>query len=313
MPMALSQYLEYIRANLRLDLYQEREVIHELETHLEDRLQELKESGLSEEEATETCLGLMGSAKVIARQIYEAHSQGTWKQALLASMPHLLFGLLFALNWWQYIAWLSAVLGLVFITAAYGWWRGKPSWVFPWLGYSLLPVAVVGLLLLYLPKGWSWVAIPVYIPLALWWLYYIVEQTIRRDWLFSSAMLLPIPIIAGWVLAIEPEGRFTEYSIPRVYDFAPWIALSFLVLALTIVTFVRLRKRWLRTILLIVSGLLTLTMIGYYTEGRLSLPAFLVLVLAMVGLFLIPALLERRVRSSGRRFKSSLARFLTAR
>ena len=305
MTTVLIHYLENIRDKLRLDSSEEIEVINELETHIEDRLQELKEAGLSEEEAAETCLGLLGSAKLIAQQIYEAHSQGTWRQALLASMPHLLFGILFALNWWQHIGWLSVVLMLVLGTAIYGWWHGKPTWVFPWLGYSLLPVVVAGILLLYLPKGWSLLAILLYIPLALWWLYCIMVQTIRRDWLFSSVMLLPIPIIAGWVLAVEPQGRFTEYSMQRVYDFAPWIGLSFLALALTIAAFVRLRQRWLRVAILIISGLLTLTMVAYYADGRLGLPAFLILILAMWGLFLIPALLERWLRSGGQRFKSS--------
>jgi peptidoglycan/LPS O-acetylase OafA/YrhL len=84
----------------------------------------------------------------------------------------------------------------------------------------------------------------------------------------------------------------------RVHEFAPWIGLSFLALGLTIVTFTRLRQRWLRIGLLFISGLLTLTMIVYYADSRLSLPAFLVLVLAMGGLFLIPAVLERRIRKS---------------
>ena len=307
MTTALGHYLEIVRDNLRIGSLEEREVVDELKTHIEDRLQELKEAGLSEEAATETCLGLFGSAKMIARQIYEAHSQGTWRQALLASMPHLLFATLFALNWWHHIGWLSVIVTLILGTVIYGWWHGKPNWVFSWLGYSLLPVVVVGLLLIYLPKGLSWVAILVYIPLTLWWLYYIIDQTVRRDWLFGSLMLLPIPIIAGWVLAIEPQNRFSEYSMQRVHDFAPWIALSFLALALTIAAFIRLRQRWLRTILLIISGLLTLTMIAYYTDGRLSLPAFALLVLAMSGLFLIPALLERRMISGGRRFKNSLS------
>jgi len=298
MPTVLSHYLENIKGNLRLDFPEEKEVINELKTHIEDRLQELKESGLSEEEATETCLGLLGSAKMVARQIYEAHSQGSWRQALLASMPHLLFGLLFVLNWWHHIGWLSITLILILGAIAYGWWHGKPAWVFSWLGYTLLPVALVGLLLPLLPQGWSWIAIFLYIPLALWWLYYIVDQTVRRDWLFSSLMLLPVPIIAGWFLAIEPQSGPTGYSLQRVHEFAPWIGLSFLALALTIVTFTRLRQRWLRICLLFIAGLLTLTMIVYYADGRLGLLAFLVLGLAMGGLFLIPALLERRIRKS---------------
>ena len=297
----LDNYLDSVRANLRLDLSSEREVASELETHINDRLQELRQAGLSEEEAANTCVRLLGSAKLVARQIYEAHSQGTWRQALLASMPHLLFGLLFALNWWQGIGWLSVVLILVLGTALYGWWHGKPTWLFLWMGYSLLPVVVTGLLLLYLPKGWSWVAILFYIPLALWLLYRITVQTIKRDWLYSSLMLFPVPVILGWFLAVHLEGRFPEFSVERLQEVAPWIGLSFLTLAATVAAFIRLRRRWLKVAVLFISGLLTLIMTACYTEGRLALPTFLVLTLVLLGIFLTPALLERKIRYYGQR------------
>jgi len=292
----LSHYLDSVQENLRLDLSVAGEVIHELETHIEEEVQELREAGLSEEEAANACLGLLGSAKLVARQIYEAHSQGTWSQALLAAMPHLLFGLLFVLNWWRGIGWLLGMLVLVLSTAVYGWWRGKPAWLFPWLGYSLLPVVAAGLLLLYLPEGWSWVAILFYIPLALWLLYSITVKTIRRDWLYSSLMLLPVPTIIGWFLAVEPVNQFPEYWLQRIQDFAPWMGLTFLALGVTVATFIRLRKRWLRVSVLVVSGLLTLTMVAYYTEGRLSIPAFLILIVIMLLLLLSPAFLERTLK-----------------
>ncbi len=292
----LNHYLDSVRDNLRLDPSSEREVTSELETHIEDRLQELRQSGLSEEEAANTCVRLLGSAKLVARQIYEAHSQGTWKQALLASMPHLLFGLLFALNWWQGISWLLVMLVLVLSMAVYGWWHGKPAWLFPWLGYSLLPVVVAGLLLLYLPKGWSWVAILLYIPLALWLLYRVTVQTIKRDWLYSSLMLFPVPIILGWFLAVQLEGRFPEFSVERLHDLAPWIGLSFLALAVTAAAFIRLRQRWLKVAVLFISGLLALIMAAYYAEGRLGLATFLVLILLLLSFFLTPVLLERKIR-----------------
>ncbi len=312
MTASLSHYLEDIRDKLRIDLPEEREVISELETHIEDKLQELKESGLSEEEATQTCLGLLGSAKLIARQIYEAHSQGNWRQALLASMPHLLFGLLFALNWWHHIGWLSLVLMLVLSTTIYGWLHGKPAWVFPWLGYSLLPVIVIGLLLLNLPKAWSLLTIPLYYPMALWWLFAIIVQTTKRDWLFSSLMLLPMPIIIGWYITIVPDIRFNEYSLPRLYYFAPWIGLSFVILALTIAAFIRLRQRWLRIALLIISGLSTLTMVAYYAGGQFALSTLIGLILVMWGLFLVPPLLERWLRKGHRRFEYETASYLPA-
>ncbi len=296
MVTALSHYLESIKDSLRLDLSTEREVISELETHIEDRLEELKKAGLSEEDAANTCVGLLGSAKLVARQIYEAHSQGSWQQALLASMPHLLFGLLFVLNWWRGIGWLLVMLALVLSVSIYGWWRGRPSWLFPWMGYSLLPVVGAGLLLLYLPSGWSWLAILLYIPLALWLLYSIIVQTIKRDWLYSSLMLFPVPIIIGWFLAVRLESRFPEFSLQRLYDFAPWIGLSFLALAASVTMFIRLRQRRLKVAMLVIAGLSTLTMVAYHAGGKLGWPTFLVLILVMFGLFLTPALVERKIR-----------------
>jgi hypothetical protein len=296
MTQEFTNYLESIKYTSKLSPSDEREVISELETHIEDKLQELTDSGLSEEEAIETCLVQLGSPTTVARQIYEAYSQGSWKHVLLASIPHLLFGALFALNWWHHIGWLIIALSLVLGITIYGWWHGKPNWVFSWLGYSLLPVLAVGILLLYLPKGWSLLAIPVYLPLASWWLIHIIIQTTKKDWLLSSLMLLPIPIIIGWFLAISPTGRFTEYSIQQIYALAPWIGLSFITLALTIATFLRLRQRYLKIGLLVASGILTLTLVVYYTNGRLNTLNFVGLMLVMWGVFLIPALLERRLR-----------------
>lgn len=300
MTTARHNYLQTIRDNLKIDLTEEREVISELETHIEDRLQELKERGLSEEEAEKTCLGLLGSAKVIARQIYEAHSQGSWSQASLAAMPHLLFAALFSLNWWHHVGWLSIILVLVIGASIYGWWHGKPAWVFPWLGYSLIPVAALGLTLPYLPREWSLLTIPFYFLLALWWLFFLLAKTIRRDWLLISLMLLPTPIIIGWFITLVPDLKITGQTLERINYFAPWIALSFLILALTIAAFIRLRQRWLRISLLIISGLLTLTLVVYYAGGRLSVLTFAGLILIMWGLFLIPPLLEWVHRKSRR-------------
>jgi hypothetical protein len=296
----LSNYLDSVRDNLRLDHSSEREVIRELEAHIEDEVQELQESGLSEEEAASTCLTLLGSAKVVARQIYEAHSQGSWTQALLAATPHLLFALLFALNWWRGNGWLLAILALVLVMAVYGWWRGKPAWLFPWLGYSLLPVVAAALLLLYLPRSWSWVAIVVYLPLALWLLYAITVRIIKKDWLYTSLMLLPVPTIVGWFLAIEPINQLPEDWLQRMQDFAPWIGLTFLALGVTVATFIRLKERWLRVSVLVVSGLITLTMVAYYTEGRLSILSFLILMVVMLLVLLSPSLVERTLRHSSR-------------
>jgi len=64
----IDEYLESIRHNLRLETTDEKEVIDELSDHIEDRVQELKENGLHDEEAVNTCIGLLGSAKSVAHQ-----------------------------------------------------------------------------------------------------------------------------------------------------------------------------------------------------------------------------------------------------
>jgi hypothetical protein len=291
--LELTQYLESIKGDAKLGPADESGVMNELKSHIEDRVEELTETGLTEEEALKTCLGQMGSTKMIARRIYEAYSQASWKQVLLAAMPHLLFGALFVLDWWQYPGWLSIVLVAIMATTIYGWGRGKPTWLFTWLGYALLPVLLAGILLLYVPSRWSWLAIPIYFPLALWWLFRIIVQTTRRDWLLSTLMLLPLPIIAGWFLAILSSGRINEESLRRVYYLAPWIGLSFLILAATIVAFLRLRQRALRVGLLAASGMLTLALVVYYSTGRLDMPTFFGLMLVMWGVFLAPPILER--------------------
>ena len=50
-------------------------------------------------------------------------------------------------------------------------------------------------------------AILIYIPMALWLVCAITLKTIKRDWLYSSLMLLPLPIIIGWFLAVEPVDQ----------------------------------------------------------------------------------------------------------
>ena len=295
----VSRYLENLKSNLKLDPSTEEEVIHELETHVEDRFHELKDTGLSDEEAVEKCLGLLGSARLVARQIYEAHSQGTWRQALLASMPHLLFALLFTLKWLVGVSWLPVVLVGVFGIVVFGWHHGKPTWFFPWLGYSLFPVVAAGLLLLYLPAGLAWVTILLYVPLVLWLLCYVTIKSVKKDWLYSALMLLPIPTFIGWVLTVEQEVRFSGFGLEYLYDFAPWTGLSFLVLAAAVAAFFRFRKRWLKILALVSSGLVTLTMVTL-SSGRLGSFAVIILAVLTVIFMFAPAWLERKIKHGDR-------------
>jgi len=293
----INEYLDSIKDNLRLGSPDEKEIISELATHIEDEIQDLQKSGLKEDEAVRTCLKLLGSAQSVARHIYEAHSQGTWQQAFFASLPHLFFALIFLLNWWRGIIpvlfTLIAILGI----AVYGWWHGRSNWLFPWLGYSLLPVIAAGLMLLYLPKGLAWVTCVVYIPLALWLILRVVSQTIKKDWLYLSLMLLPMPIIISWFAVTEWQGSLDISSVSRISSYVPWIAMSFLALAFGVISFVRIRRRWLKIVVLFMTGAITLTIIAAYANGQISFIKLLLLILLLGSIFFIPALLENGVKS----------------
>jgi hypothetical protein len=300
MTSELTQYLEKIRQRAKLERDTEPGVMSELEAHIADTVDELESTGLSEEEAVHACLGQMGGARLIAKQIYEAHSQGSWRQVLLASLPHFVFALVFTLSWYQHPGWISVVLLLTLATTAYGWMHGRPRWAFSWFGYMLVPVVTAGVLLLYLPKVWSLIAIVVYFSLTLWWLFRVVVETTRRDWIFVSLSLVQIPVIAGWFLAVVPDFRFTDQTMARVNLLAPWIGMSFLLLALTIGAFIRIRQRGLRVALLVTSGLGTLSLVGYYSAGGLRTTVFIGLMLVMWGIFLLPPLADRFLRRGGR-------------
>jgi hypothetical protein len=292
-------YTDSLKDRLRLDTAIESDVVREISTHIEDKKREFIESGLSERQATAAATRLMGSPELVARQIYEVYSQGSWLQAIFAALPHLLVAAFFALHWWQNTLWLLGILIAVVGAVLYGWFHGKPAWLFPWLGYCLLPVIAVGVLLIYLPGGWAWLAVSAYIPLALVIIFSVTKKITRKDWVFASLMLLPIPIMLGWVLALwmlalKNENGLLSYE--QLYQFAPLIAISFAVLALTVATFIRVRQRWLKIGVLLTLEICVLVIMAVGGKSLINLAGWLGLVLLAVILVLGPALLERKIR-----------------
>jgi len=298
MPTKL-KYIDGLKHDLRLDATIEANVVRELNAHLEDKSHELIESGLSEKEANATALKLLGSPRIVSKQMYEVYSQGSWRQAIFAALPHLLVAALFAMHCWKNTFWLIGLLVAIAGSVIYGWSRGKPTWLFPWLGYCLIPVMAVGILLIYLPGSWTWFAATAYIPLALLVIFAITKQTIKKDWLFASLMLLPIPIVLGWMLALELEDKAIWNA--QLYEFAPLIALSFAVLALTVAAFIRIRQRWAKVGALLTLEILIIVIVGLGGNSTIGFGGWLILVLLALLLLLGPALLERRMRQSERK------------
>jgi hypothetical protein len=62
----VKNFLNTVRLQLKLDPSSEREILSELYTHFEDRVEELQESGLTEEEAVAIASQEFGPSKKVA-------------------------------------------------------------------------------------------------------------------------------------------------------------------------------------------------------------------------------------------------------
>jgi len=291
----ISHYLNRFKACLKIDQTIRDGVAEELYTHLEDKSRELEENGLSTEEANKIAVQSLGSPELIAQQIYETHAQGSWKEAIFSALPHFLVALLFTSYYWQNIVCVSIMLALIVGIAIYGWHRGKPIWIFPWLGYYFMPVVVTGILLLSLPQGWGWIAALIYIPLALFVFIHIVRQTARRDWLYASLMLAPMLVTLTWFSSLGAGNVLLTDSmwLASLRTNALWIVISFIALAAATIAFVRLKPRRYKIISLLIPPLVILFSVITASRGNIALWGWLILLFSLSA-FAIPVWMQAR-------------------
>ena len=290
------------KSRLGLDSSSEKEILSELYTHLEDRIEELQESGRSREEAARKAAAEFGSVKRVARELSEVHSTSNWPQALMAALPHVVFSLLFAFHQWSNIIWLVVILISVFGVVIYGWQHGRPTWFFTWLGYALVPLLVVGLVVLdqALLRGmsgassWLWASVLLYFAVIAAVYFIILLQILRRDWLLGSLTILPFLAVVGWFLAGQWREELLQDRAYFLNGLEPWIAMSFLTLAGMVVLFARLKKRWLKGGVLLIGSLSILTIMASAAGGAIGPAQIFVLALVATVVLVGPALLDRR-------------------
>jgi hypothetical protein len=297
----VKDYLGAARLQLRLDPSSEREILSELYTHFEDRVEELEQSGMSEDDAVRRASVEFGPLRRVARELHEAHSISAWPQAVMAALPHVLFGLLFAFRQWTNAFWLSIIIISVLGAVAHGWRRNRPTWFFTWLGYALTPLLVIGLLLLDRALGagslgrswWWWTCAVVHFSVAAAICTIILVQTWRRDWLLGSLSVLPVLAVVGWVVADRWNGGLMQGG--GVLGLEPWVALSFVALAGIVIIFTRLKKRWLRVGVLLVAAQVLLTTMALATGRSINVASLAMFAAISLVLVLAPALLDRRL------------------
>jgi hypothetical protein len=309
-------YLEQVRSRLNLEPDTEHRVLCELYSYFQEKTVELEEQGYSEAEAAREAISSFGEAKTVARLSYEACSRGTWLEAVISAQPHLIAAALFVTHFWRRPLFLAAAFILLAGASALAWRRGRPNWRFSWTGYVLLPLLVAayiarrlaGPALVFLLQGegglsslWPLLPLVGLYSLCLWLLITVTLSAVRRDWLFASLMLLPLPIAGFWIVTIDRLNPLADRLGSELHRWDAAMAFIFVVLALTSVAFVRLRQRALKTV-----ALLSIAALGAAQAARTIWTDISLLTLAAVSLLVLgflwsPALLKARPGLGGKK------------
>ena len=222
-------YLEGVERGLHLEPFKRDEILNELQTHIEDRAEELVQEGKSSEDALRHAVDRLGPSQALAKGFYAVHSRGPWHHTALAVLPHVLLALTYAFHLWTNPVWVGAMLVVALATSVVGWRKGRPSWAYPWLGYALAaPIVSWGLAMSAVGYGaWGiltrgalplgvpiYVASFVYIFFSLWVVIRFVSRVVRPDWVMASLAILPIPFLAYWFFFFYNWGFQDQGELP---------------------------------------------------------------------------------------------------
>jgi len=311
----LQSYLHTLIRKLRLDPNTNREIILELQGHLEERIQELEKEGFTYGEALSQAVRDLGHPDLIAQGMYSVHSRGSWLDILLATLPHLLLASLFALHLWTRYFLVGVLLIAVTFVTLRGWKAGRPKWTYTWLGYSMAAPALSWMMALvalgygaweYLNTGALPFSLPIYmliiayIPFSLWIMSNVVVKVVRQDWLLASLTALPFPFLTSWILFPNWQSGFWATDTAQVRATDTDRALVFLALAVTTGVFLKVGHRLLKIGLLTVSTavLVAFTVVAF--PLGFSLLSMILITLASVAFLLSPAILQSRLDRKAR-------------
>ena len=311
MPFEVTSYLYTLARRLHLDTAEKDEIIQELETHLEDKAADLEAQGVDHETAVTRAVQDMGGPSAVARGLYEVHSPGLWRDALLATVPHFLLASLFALHLWSHYFLVSLLLiAIVFVTWR-NWRAGTPSkWSYSWMGYSLAAPALSWLLSLVTLGYGAWTLITTgqlpfnvvffflligYVPFSMWIMASVILKMVKRDWLLASLTALPFPFLTSWVLFLNWQGGLWTEQAERMQDSDTARALIFLAMAVTTAVFLKVGPRLLRIGLLTVTTSILVIITAASLPVSLNALAVIRMIVASVAFLLSPAMLESKM------------------
>ncbi len=311
MQVEVATYLDEVRTHLHLDPDTESRVISELYTHLQEKVSELREKGISELEATREALESFGGARAIARLTYEAYSRGSWVEALIGCQPHMIVAALFATHVWRQPVMLGAAFSAIVLIALLGWRRGTPTWLYSWMGYAVFPfLTLTGMswdpvvrTVTYIVRGtgtpapaWELALLGGLCAFTIWLIAATTVRTARRDWILASLMLLPLPVLAIWLITVSQsegyilnalhslEGRFSRWDMAMAYFSAT--------LGVASVLFIRARQRVLKAGSILAVGIIGGAAVLRSFWGIAGLFWLIVLSLSLLAFLTSPLLLR---------------------
>jgi len=269
---SLNQYVLELQASLgHLDAETRREIIGEVRDHLEDKARCLQLRGLPKEDSMSRAIEEFGQAQEVGLELRRVHGRGTWGEALLAALPHLLFVLAMSISglWSNYLMPGQRLPGRVFDLAfvvlclavtAYAWCRRWPRWSAPWLGYALV--------VLYFPLSTTTLPGPLHTAAFLAWLigcagvfFWLAD----RDW--TTACLAAF----SWVPMFWSLLALDEVH-PRVEG--PLMVAAGVVAALAVIAFIRGRRSWERVGALLAANLAIVVPVSWVSIFCSNYPGF---------------------------------------
>ena len=303
----LGSYFDELRRSLSLEPAAADDVLRELQTHADDCLKDLRRKGQGDELLEKVLRRHLGRPRVLARLLQEAHTQATWREALLAALPFLLAAILFATHLWHNPAALAGFGAVVVAVTLGASWHGKPSWFYTWAGIAMAMLVVCGYLAFLVLRshasdvvggtknplillGVSGAA--VYYPLAVLVLCWCTVVVVRRDWVLASVMLSPLPAMTMWLAAVHHAGGILAPDWSQAAGYDASLGGACLGMALAGATIVRAQSRTARLVTLVSSVLVILAV----TSGARG-PGSLLAVTGgqgalVLGFLLIPAAID---------------------
>ena len=302
-------YLSNLANRLRLAPGPKDDILREMESHLEERAAEMENEGLTPQEARRNAAVHMGRPDAVANDLYAIHSRGSWRDILLATLPHLLLAALFALHLWTEILVLMVGMALFTFIAYRGWKNSGAKWTYSWLGYCLA-APTISWIMAFMALGYAgWtlltkgslpfgipllLALIIYVPISLWILAGVIMRLVKRDWLLASFTALPFPFLTSWILFLNWRGflwsgssRIQETDVDRV--------VVFLALAVTTAIFFKVGRRLVQIALLTLSTALMVVYTVVALPLTFGILAVILVILSSVAFLFSPAILEARL------------------